>query len=511
MLGAFVRSKFAVLWLTVLLSPVSLAIRDAAAVQSEKRVALVIGNSAYQAAPALDNPTTDAHAMAAALKRLGFTVVEGYDLNINEMRAKVREYSEQLSDAGAALLYYAGHGIAMDDDNFLLPTDIVLKGPADLDLNALNVSTVLRQMQREERVNVVILDACRDNPFAKELSRTAKRSSVVDRGLSSIDASLAKGTLIAFATDPRNTALDGRPGGNSPFTTALLKHIETPGVTIGTVMDRVRADVFEATSKKQTPWVNTSIIGEFMLNPVRAEQTVATAALQPSTTSGVPIADRMALENRMWDSAERGNQIEDYQAYLDSYPNGVYAQMAKSRVTRLRGTPAAVAAVTPDAQGASTPAVPKVDMAKLKAEIGTTQTEKALALDVKAKKELQKRLDLIGFAPGNQAGTFNDKTRSAIGAWQKSHDIPQTTYLGPTQFTALMEESESFYQRFLNAQPMIPDRSMRPAPGPHVANRVQAGRKNTNSNAHGKSVSAAASAFIGGVVGGVLGSVLRGR
>ena len=240
----------------------------------ERRVALVIGNSAYTAVPRLANPQRDATAISAALKRLGFEVVEGYDLRMDEMTGIVREFAQKLDGAKAGVVYYAGHGIAVGDENYLIPVDASLKSEADLDFRAVNVQLILRQMQRD--VNVLILDACRDNPFATQL---AAKSRSVARGLTAIETQSASGILIAFATDPRSTALDGEKDGNSPFTAALLKHIETPEVSITTVMDRVRADVWESTGKKQKPWTNSSIIGEFKLNP-----TLKLAAVDPSVT-----------------------------------------------------------------------------------------------------------------------------------------------------------------------------------------------------------------------------------
>ncbi len=202
---------------------------QAALAEVEKRVALVIGNSAYKSVVPLENPVTDAKAVSAALKRLGFEVIEGYDLGTLEMRNTLAQFSSALPESKAAMVYYAGHGVSVEDENFLIPTDLTLHSQTDLDLNAVSLSLVLKQMRREDRVNVVILDACRDNPFTTELQRGARnRSAVAERGLSRIDTDLAKGTLIAFATDPRSTALDGKPGDNSPFTKALLRHMEEP-------------------------------------------------------------------------------------------------------------------------------------------------------------------------------------------------------------------------------------------------------------------------------------------
>jgi uncharacterized caspase-like protein len=484
----------------------------------DKRVALVIGNGAYAAAPRLDNPVNDAKAVSAALKRLGFAVVEGYDLGGSDMHAKIGEFSAALPDAKAALVYYAGHGVSVDEDNFLLPTDIVLKGPADLDLNAVNLSLVLKLMKRQDAINVIILDACRDNPFAADLARVAKnRSAVAERGLSRIDSELAKGTLIAFATDPKSTALDGMPGGHSPFTGALLAHIEDPGVPIGTVMDRVRADVFGATKSRQTPWVNTSIIGEFILNPVvvPSAPTAQVASLAPAESAPATLAsERLSLDDKLWASAEKSNTAEDYKAYLDAMPSGAYAPMAKNRIARLTGAPA-----LQNADRAANPGE------AVKAETGTEQTEATLKLDEKSRQELQARLQALGFDPGDQSGIFTPKTRAAIAAWQKGHEAAPTTWLGPIQYAALVQESEAPLQKMRAAQAAAPT-SRKPAPKPHVVANAPAAKKRRvplPSDAAGypprqtyaapppdQRANQAAGAFLGGVLlGGALGGITR--
>ncbi len=431
------------------------------AATGEKRVALVIGNGAYQNVPVLENPMTDSKAVAAALKRIGFDVVEGYDLKLDGMRQVVGDYAAKLDGAKVAFVYYAGHGVAVAGENYLLPTDTVLKSEADLDFRTMNINLVMRQMQREDRVNVVILDACRDNPFAKELARSMKtRSAAVGSGLSEITVNSAAGTMIAFATDPGKTALDGVGGQNSPFTTALLKHMETPGVSISTVMDRVREDVWRSTNEKQRPWVNTSIIGEFYLNPAQPVAAKVAAAEGATVAAAVPAAaaSPQSLEIRLWESAEKSGSKEDYQAYLDAHPNGYFAQIAKNRIARSI-TPATAAAV------AATPAV------DLKAETGNAASEGSLGLSVKDRVETQKRLRALGFDPGGTTGTFGPGTRRALVNWQKTHDIPATGFLTKAQQSALWEESESEYQKVAAAAPPVAvrapvERSIRPAAAP---------------------------------------------
>ena len=297
----------------------------------QKRVALVIGNGAYQNAVRLDNAVFDARAVADGFRKLGFQVVDGYDLDIDDMRGKVSEFSAALAGAQSAVIYYAGHGVSVDEENYLIPTDIVLKSPTDLDLNAISVSLLLKEMKREDRVNIVILDACRDNPFAAALARQKTRSLVVERGLSPIDGDLARGTLIAFASDPKSTALDGPTGRHSPFTAAFLDHLFDPGVTIDTVMSRVRNEVWQKTGHHQLPWVNTSLIGEYELNP----QSSPAATVAAAGPAGTAVDARRSEENLLWQSAEHSDLPADYKAYLSAFPNGVFAQMAKNRIASM--------------------------------------------------------------------------------------------------------------------------------------------------------------------------------
>jgi len=430
----------------------------------EKRVALVIGNGDYKSAPRLDNPPIDARAVAASLKRLGFQVVEGYDLNVAQMRTTLAEFSAALPDAKSALVYYAGHGVSVDEENYLLPTDIVLKSPTDLDFGAIGISLVLKQMKREDRVNIVILDACRDNPFASEMARNKTRAAIGERGLSPVEGELARGTLIAFASNPKSTALDGRPGEHSPFTAALVGHLEDPGVPIDTVMSRVRAEVYEATKHAQLPWVNTSIIGEYVLNPQTAPVAVAdlgaTAAAKPAPASA---GDRQAQENLLWQSAQHSGLAADYKAYLDAYPSGVFAQMARNRIAKAA-----------DAQAPSTDRVlarpaslapAAVSPPAYKSEISSFDTEKALNLSASGRKEVQQRLSVLESYKGQATGVFDDTTRAALSDWQKKHDLTPTGWLGPLQLAQLRIESESSYQRLLAAQQMVPV-TMRATPAP---------------------------------------------
>jgi hypothetical protein len=228
-----------------------------------KRVALVIGNGNYRSAPQLNNPPNDASDIAQALRKLGFDVVEGRDLDHAGMDNAIRQFGHKLPGADLALFFYAGHGLQVNGKNYLVPVDAKLEQAADLPLDTVDVDTVMAQMEAEKRVNLIFLDACRDNPFTRALARSlGTRSSVVGQGLAAIES--AVGTMVTYSTQPNNVALDG-DGRNSPFTAALLKYIPTPGLEIDELLKRVRADVVTTTHEKQTPWNHSSLVGDVVL------------------------------------------------------------------------------------------------------------------------------------------------------------------------------------------------------------------------------------------------------
>ncbi|HEY1783125.1 MAG TPA: caspase family protein [Roseiarcus sp.] len=416
----------------------------------EKRVALVIGNGAYRNAVRLDNAVFDARAVADAFRKLGFEVVDGYDLDIDEMRVKVSEFAAALPDAQSAVIYYAGHGVSVDEENYLIPTDIVLKSASDLDLNAISVSLLLKQMKREDRVNIVILDACRDNPFSAALARQKTRSLVVERGLSPIDGDLARGTLIAFASDPKSTALDGPTGRHSPFTAAFLDHLFDSGVTIDTVMSRVRNEVWTKTGHHQLPWVNTSLIGEYELNPQSSPN--STVAANPA---GTPVDAKPSQENLLWQSAEHSDLPADYKAYLSAFPNGVFAQMAKNRIASTESGTAATPAAAPQAVAMTEPTGPSENALR---DIGTLDTERALNLSPAGEREVQERLTVVDFYEGAATGVLDDATRSALAQWQKKRGYTPTSFLNSAELAALRADSEAEYQKFLAAGPAVPEK-----------------------------------------------------
>ena len=244
-----------------------LAVSPAAA---QQRLALVVGNAAYATAGALANPVNDARDVAAALGKLGFEVIVGIDLDKRAFESRVRDFARKLPQSDTAVFFYAGHGLQVGGRNYLVPVDAQLQSERDLDFEGMALDLVLKQMEleRDGKVSIVLLDACRDNPLARNLARSmGTRSQNVGQGLAQVQAGV--GTFVAYATQPGNVALDGS-GRNSPFTGALLRVIDTPAKPITAIMTEVRKDVLAATGGKQVPWDHSALTGDVFLHQVAA-------------------------------------------------------------------------------------------------------------------------------------------------------------------------------------------------------------------------------------------------
>lgn len=252
------------LMLVLLLTQPALAQGDGPA-KPERRVALVIGNSAYLNTTLLPNPTNDARTIAGALRDVGFEVVEAIDLPHDPFVRRLREFERAVTGADLGLVFYAGHGIQVGGENYLVPIDAALQREADIEFETVSLGTVMRTL-RNAVTRVVILDACRSNPLARAMARLGTGRSV-GRGLAAIEQP-DDGALVAFATAPGAEAADGT-GANSPFTTALLKHLPTPGLEINVMLTRVRVDVREATGGEQIPWTSSSLAREVYLAGLR--------------------------------------------------------------------------------------------------------------------------------------------------------------------------------------------------------------------------------------------------
>ena len=299
-----------------ILIAVLLLVTWATGASAERSVALVIGNGAYETVSPLDNPATDAAAMAAALERLGFAVIHATDLSQDGMRKAVGTFSQALEGADTALFYYAGHGMQLSGRNFLIPTDAVLNSETDVALSTIPLDVILAQMDRAAKTRIVFLDACRNNPFEARLTRqlgSTRSASVLGNGLAPIETE--GGTFVGFATDPGAVAYDG-DGAHSPFTAALLKHIEAPGLEINAMMTRVRADVYAQTQRLQRPWSSSSLLKEVFLAPE------------------APVSDNVA-DAQAFEAAQAANTPDSYRAYLDAYPQGLFRTLSETRLAAL--------------------------------------------------------------------------------------------------------------------------------------------------------------------------------
>lgn len=358
---------------------------------AERRIALVIGNGAYQNVSVLPNPGSDGRLISETLTALGFETTLEVDADQQTMKNRILEFGRTLRSSGpdtVGLFYYAGHGIQARGLNFLIPVEATLVDEADLDLVGVEADWVLRQMESAgNHTNIIVLDACRDNPL-KGVSRSASR------GLAQIDA--PTGSFIAYATAPGDIALDGS-GDNSPFTLALAQSMQTPGTPIEQVFKQVRVNVIRATDGMQTPWDSSSLVQDFYFStaapkpaarneprPVElslwesvsksndpgrialflqifpdsqfageadrllveamandptaivgsAAATKSDAKTSEPATVAVEAPEQLS-EHDLIARAQSSGQVEDYQAYITAYPNGVFADLAQAEVAHL--------------------------------------------------------------------------------------------------------------------------------------------------------------------------------
>lgn len=284
------------------------------------RYALVIGNGAYSASP-LKNPVNDSMDMARLLEQLGFTVMHRHDVGLREMETSVREFGHMLETGGTGLFYYAGHGMQVEGRNYLIPVDAIIKSQSDVRFEALDVGRVLGKMEDAGNgLNIVILDACRDNPFANGF-RSARS------GLARMDA--PSGTLIAYATAPGSVAEDGN-GRNGVYTKNLLAHIATPGLPVEQVFKHVRIGVIRDTNQKQVPWEASSLTGDFYFAPAMVDKTTE------YKKEKLPNESESNDEVVFWESIKDRNDLKLFQDYLSKYPNGDFSDLAKIEVERLK-------------------------------------------------------------------------------------------------------------------------------------------------------------------------------
>ena len=302
------------------------------AAMADKRVALVIGNSNYLQVKALPNPTRDAAAVAALLRGAGFDSVEVQEnLSNTDMKRVIRDFFDRTRDSDVAVLYYAGHGMEVDGVNYLLPVDAALKRDIDVEDEAVSLDRVLKILEPARRLRLVILDACRDNPFTQSMRRTVASRSI-GRGLARIEPTVTD-TLIAFAAKAGSTADDGT-GLHSPFTSALLKNLQTPGLDLRIAFGRVRDDVLAATNHRQEPFVYGSLGGQTVsLFPVEATKPAEPVVATPKPAPA-PV-DTEAVMRRDYELAAQVGTKDAWDSFLAVHTAGFYADLARAQRAKL--------------------------------------------------------------------------------------------------------------------------------------------------------------------------------
>ena len=496
LLAAAVMTMLSVL--TMLVTPAS----------AQQRVALVIGNGSYAHAPSLANPLNDAADIGAALERLGFAVTRIVNADRAKLWDGLQNFSLAASASEVAVVFYAGHGIEVDRRNFLVPVDARLLSDRDVEFETVPLDLLSRAVEGARGLRLIVLDACRDNPFAAVMQRAGGTRSI-GRGLARVEP---RGeALVAYAAKEGTVAADGA-GRNSPYTEALLAHLEEPGLEVGLMFRKVRDAVLASTGGRQEPFVYGSLSsrGAFLAAPPEPEPAPApappTAEAQspPAPAAGgsealralaerehlfwesvkdsqnpdelqayldrypegayavlahgrlkrmragsadheaaeagdAPApddagvsarleAERLAAEREFWVSVKDSQRPEELEAYLDTYPEGAYAVLARSRLDRLANSPddaetapqstAAVATAAQDDPSTPQPSVPTPEA-----------VEASLGLERAERRQIQLGLASLGHDPGPADGLFGLGTRGAIGRWQSSRGSEASGHL----------------------------------------------------------------------------------
>ncbi len=285
---------------------------------ANQRIALVIGNNAYSKVP-LHNPVNDARAVSERLAGLGFEIIKRTDANREDMEAAIVEFSRRIEDGATAMVFYAGHGIQANGRNYLVPTDAKLESERELRFEAIDVADLLEELEYSpSSINLVVLDACRNNPFGRFRGG--------GRGLAPVDA--AAGTLVAYATAPGSTASDGW-GENGLYTQEFLNALARPGLKVEEVFKQVRIQVADLSDGEQIPWESSSLTGDFVFN----QSARPNAPVTSGPAAGAPVASRTGsdAETVFWTAIADSHDAAQFDAYLKTWPDGSYAELARVR------------------------------------------------------------------------------------------------------------------------------------------------------------------------------------
>ena len=341
-----------------------------------KRVALVIGNSAYQTIPPLANPANDADAVSTMLKEAGFDVVAlKRDLKVNEMRRALRSFSDDTRDADLALVYFSGHGVEIDGTNYLIPVDAVLERDIDAYDEAIPLDRVLAVMEPARQLRIVIVDACRDNPF-KATKHTAS-SRGIGRGLSRVEPE-SPNTLIAFAAKAGTTAADGNDR-LSPFTAALVKYLPRPGLDLRKAFGFVRDEVLKATRNRQEPFVYGSLGG--------GDVALVTAA--PAPPQSPAAADPSAAARSDYELALQINAASAWDSFISKYPSGFYPDLAIAQRDKLKAAATEEARLAAERNALEQARIAEAERARLAAQAQAARDASAAA--ERAKEQIEEQ------------------------------------------------------------------------------------------------------------------------
>ena len=489
---------------------------------ADKRIALVIGNSTYTKVPALANPGNDAKAMAASLRRLGFEVILGINLDIDGMDDVIEKFQDKLVGADVATLFYAGHGVQVNGENYLIPIHGTITKRQDLRRKVISMNDILSTMD-DVPLKIALLDACRNNPLPANF-KGGTRGLSMDQGLADLKAT--EGSMIVYATAPGQVAQDGS-GRHSPFTTALLKHMETPNLEIQSMISRVREDVHKSTGKKQVPWTSTSILGEYYLNG-------SAAVAKNGTATPVQIqATRVesASEKELWAAVIDSTDPEDFDLYLNEYPLGHHVAIARLKILRLRKAAAkqdgivvaalntqqqtpigntakstqraiGVVAVGPTAiasVAASQPQVIRADPRVGELDAGFSRSEF---------KAIQGRLTSIGHSTRGVDGSLGRNSRRAISSWQLTVGHVETGYMDRGQYNKLIVHSGAAYGPWLERRRAARVVVHTAPKKTWTKKRRTTTRKSHSSNNNNNNNNAAGAFIAGAVIGGIIGAAI---
>ena len=378
-------------------------------------------------------PLNDAADIGAALGRLGFAVTRIDDADQGELRRGLRDFAASAGAAETAVVFYAGHGIAIGGRNYLVPVDARLASVHDAEFEAVPLELVERAVGRATNVRLIVLDASRQSPFAAALQR-GETSGPIAPGLARMEPSA--GTLVVHAAEEGSVALDSQ-GRNSVYSEALLRHLEEPGLEMERLFREVQDTVLAATGGKQRPSLygalsdgNVSLDGE----PVGLAEAPATGApTEDGTGEDLLRAEKLAAERLFWESVEDSEDPAEIQTYLDRYPDGTYAALARARLNRLNRTAGSASDVSGSAS--DSPAVHEAgtdastELAEQDPALDPRAAEEWLELQPDHRRLIQAGLAALGFDPGPVDGVFGQRTRTAIGDWQASEGKAATGYL----------------------------------------------------------------------------------